>query len=213
VRGYNKNLTYKKFKTKESDVDIIVLTRDELFTLYDCDLAQNAKLSNIRDVFCFACFTGQRYSDISKIRREDISGKIWYIRNQKTNSVIKIPLNQFAVAILEKYKEFSKPLPVISNQKSNEFVKEICKYAGLDRECRISRFKSGYRIDEYFPLYELVTTHTARRTFITLSLEKGIIYEVIMKISGHTDYKSLKKYIKISEKVVENEMARVWETR
>lgn len=181
--------------------------------MYDLDLTTLPKLNNIRDVFCFACFTGQLFSDIFNIRREDIKGNFWHLRTQKTNDIIKLPLNDFAVAILEKYKDSPKPLPVISNQKSNEFVKELFKFAGLDRECRNTTFRGGKRNDEYPPLYKIVTTHTARRTFITLSLEKNMVHETVMKISGHKDYKTLKKYIKISEKSVEVEMDKGWKTR
>jgi integrase len=210
-RGYNKKLDYKKFRTKEMEDDPIVLTRDELITLYNLDLTSHSKLNNIRDVFCFACLTGQRFSDIFNIRREDINGNYWQLRTQKTNDFIKLPLNEFALGILEKHKESPKALPVITNQKSNEFVKELCQFAGLDRKCRITTFKGGQRIDEYFPLYELVTTHTARRTFITISLEKGMVHEAIMAMSGHKDYKTFKKYVNITEKVVAFEMGRTWD--
>jgi integrase len=104
-------------------------------------------------------------------------------------------------------------LPVITNQKSNEFVKELCQFAGLDRKCRITTFKGGQRIDEYFPLHELVTTHTARRTFITISLEKGMPQDAIREITGHRDHRSMQVYIKFSEKVVEDVMEMVWNTR
>ncbi|MBS3999172.1 MAG: site-specific integrase [Desulfobulbaceae bacterium] len=210
-RGYNKKLEYKKFKTKTIEDSPIVLTRDELITLYDIDLKSNTKLDNVRDIFCFACFTGQRFSDIFKIRREDINGNYWQLRTQKTNDIIKLPLNEFALAILEKHKNEPKPLPVITNQKSNKFVKELFQFAGLDRKCRITTIKGGQRDDEYLPLYELVTTHTARRTFITISLEKGMVHEAIMAMSGHKDYKTFKKYVNITEKVVAFEMGRTWD--
>jgi integrase len=211
-RGYNKKLEYKKFKTKEIENTIIVLTRGELSTLYDLDLKSNTKLDHARDVFCFACFTGQRFSDIFNIRREDVNGNYWQLRTQKTNDFIKLPLNKFALAILEKHKESPKALPVITNQKSNELVKELCKFAGLDRKCRISTFKGGERIDEYLPLHELVTTHTARRTFITICIEKGMVHEAIMVMSGHTDYKTFKKYVNVTEEIVAFEMGRTWDT-
>jgi len=62
----------------------------------------------------------------------------------------------------------------------------------------------------FFSLYELISTHTARRTFVTLSLEKGMRPEVVMEITGHKDYKTMKKHIKITSKVKHNEIKNVW---
>jgi integrase len=82
-RAYNKKLDYKKFRTKEIEKDIIALTAEELFTLYNLDLKSKLKWDNIRDVFCFGCFTGQRFSDLFNIRREDINGNYWQFRTKK----------------------------------------------------------------------------------------------------------------------------------
>lgn len=76
----------------------------------------------------------------------------------------------------------------------------------------IHRYRGAERIDSKIPKYELITTHTARRTFITLSLEKGIRPEVVMSITGHKDYKTFKAYIKITDTVKKEELLKAWIT-
>jgi integrase len=208
-RGFNKNLDYRKFKTKETETEIIYLTDEELNTLLDFDL-NNERLANLRDVFCFACFTGQRFSDVSRIRPEDIKNGFWHLRTKKTRDLIQIPLSRQAKEVLSKYFDSDLKLPVISNQKSNTYLKELCKKAGINDIVYKVRYRGAKRLEEAHPKYELITTHTARRTFVTLSLEKGMRPETVMKITGHKDYKTMKKYIKITEKVVKQELERAW---
>jgi integrase len=208
-REYNKNLDYRKFKTKEEETDIVYLTEDELMKLKSIQIKNN-RLANLRDVFCFACFTGQRFSDVSEIKPEDVKNGFWHLRVQKTKSILKIPLSKPASEILRKYFDNGIPLPVISNQKSNEYLKELCKFAEIDDPIKTIRYKGSEKIETTHPKYELITTHTARRTFVTLSLEKGLRAETVMKITGHKDYKTMKRYLKITENVVKTEMERVW---
>lgn len=210
-RGYHTNIEFKRVKTKEDKVDIVYLTNDELEILNNYDLEDKVRLKNIRDVFCLACYTGARFSDISKLDiMSDLKSDIWYLRTQKTKDIIEIPLNDYALDIINRYKLIGKPLPAITNQKSNVYIKELCKLVGIDTPTKITRYKGAERIEVVKPKYELVSTHTARRTFVTLSLEKGMRPEVVMSITGHNDYKTMKKYIKITSKVKNNEMKNIW---
>jgi integrase len=208
-RGYNNNLEFRKFKTKPTEVEIVYLTENELMSLLGLEIADK-KLANLRDVFCFACFTGARFSDVSNIKPEDVKNGIWSLRTQKTRDMINIPLSKYAKAILSKYFDNNKPFPVISNQKSNAYLKELGKLAGIDDKVIKIRYQGAKRMETTHPKYELITTHTARRTFVTLSLEKGLRAETVMKITGHKDYKTMKRYLKITENVVKSEMERVW---
>jgi integrase len=209
-RKFHSNTDFKEFKTRTNKTDIIYLTEPELLTLLSLDLTKNSTYDKIRDVFCFACFTGQRFSDVANIKREDLKNDIWHLRVKKTKDVLKIPINQFARLILDKYKDYSKPLPTISNQKANQYIKEICQLAGFDDLVSIVKYSGSHKIEQSYNKYDLVTTHTARRTFVTLSLEKGMRIETLMEITGHKDYKTLKKYIKITNQVKQNEMNKVW---
>lgn len=209
-RKVNNNLEFMKFKSKNEKTDIIYLTENELNALMELDLKDRPALMKVRDVFCFACFTGQRFSDVSNIKRNDIKGKFWHLRVTKTRDILKIPLNDFAIDILNRYADQERPLPIISSQKTNQHLKEICKLAGIDEIISIVKYRGAEQIENTLPKYELVTTHTARRTFVTLSLEKGMRPETLMEITGHKDYKTFKKYIKITSTVKQTEMNKIW---
>lgn len=209
-RKVNTNLEFMKFKTRAEKTDIVYLTADELMKIYRMDFSARKNLEKTRDVFCFACFTGARFSDVVNLKREDIKGDFWYLRVKKTRDILKIPLNKFAKEILNKYKHETSPLPILSNQKINKYLKEICKIAEIDDKITIVRYRGAQAIENVFPKYELITTHTARRTFVTLSLEKGMRPEVVMEITGHKDYKTFKKYIRITSNAKLIEINKVW---
>ncbi len=206
---YTNNFSYKSFRRKSEANEVIYLTEDELMTLYNFDFNED-RLNRVRDLFIFQCFTGVRYSDLKNISREDIYNATWKVRTQKTHQIIEIPLNAYAISVLEKYSENVKPLPVISNQKMNDYLKEICKQAGIDDLVKIIKYKGSERIENLYKKYEVVGTHTARRTFISLSLQKGMKPDVIMAITGHSSYKMMQKYLKIADQHKREEMDKTW---
>lgn len=173
--------------------------------------AENQKaLDRIRDVFCFCCFTSLRYSDVAKLSRADIRGTFISIVTQKTTDGLRIELNKYSKSILDKYKDIHFPndraLPVISNVKMNVHLKDLGEIIGMDQLQRIVYFKGNERIEEVYKKYELLTTHCGRRTFIVNALFLGIPAEVVMRWTGHSDYKAMKPYIKIVDLLKEQEM-------
>ena len=208
-RGYNLNIAYQKFKAKEKDTDIIYLTEQELFNLYYLDLSENTKLSKVRDTFCFGCFTGLRYSDIQKVQKVNLRNEELHLVSDKTTERMIVPLNEYALTILER-NNYS--LPVISNQKTNEFLKELGEYAEIYEPIILTKFRGAEEIQITKLKYEFLTSHTARRTFVTLSLEKGMRPEIVMNITGHKVYATFKKYIKLTSKATLNEMKNIWNT-
>jgi len=230
--GYNTNLAFKKFKVYKEDIEIIYLTETELLKLYNLDIpAELFKeqtnnqateinpnkisaeiLSNVRDAFCFACFTGLRYSDISNLKPDQIKSDHLLVRTEKTKDMLIIPLINYARQILIKHStDGVNSLPhIIYNQLMNVYVKEVCKLAGIDEMTRTVSYSGSKKTESLRPKYKLITFHSARRTFVTLSLEKGMRAEVVMQISGHKDYRTFKKYIKITDKVKTEELNRIW---
>jgi len=210
-RKIHSNTEFHKFKLKTVPTDIVYLTPNELEKLYSYDFSNNLAYERVRDVFCFACYTGQRFSDVSNFKFIDIENNIWNLRTQKTKEINKIPLIDNAVNIIQKYEQqgLSK-LPTICNQKTNFYLKEICKIAGINDKINIVSYKGTERLETEKYKYELITTHTARRTFVTLSLEKGMRQEIVMKVTGHNDLKSFKKYLKIADSVKFSEMLNIW---
>ncbi len=178
-------------------------------TLYNLQI-EDERLKRVRDLFVFQCFTGVRYSDIQNISREDLIGSTWRVRTQKTHQLIEIPLNSYALSILAKYSDYPQPLPVISNQKMNAYLKELCENAKIDEPVKVVKYQGNQRIETTHKKYEIIGTHTARRTFISLSLQKGMKPDVIMAITGHTTYRMMQRYLKIADEHKREEMDKTW---
>lgn len=204
AREYNVPPAYKGFspRLKDAERTVVFLEWDELMTLYEFELP--SYLSRVRDVFCFCCFTSLRYSDVSNLKRSHVSRSHIEIVTKKTNDRLRIELNDRARAILDRYKdeEFHDDLalPIISHQKTNVYLKTIGKLVGLDTPVTLTYFKANVRHDETYPKYELLSMHAGRRTFICNALMFGIPPEIVMKWTGHSDYKAMKPYIGIADK-------------
>lgn len=204
----------RKFKVLREEPDVIHLTEEELLAIYHCkNLTQEQEWA--KDNFCFSCFTGLRYSDNIKVDRSHIKDNMIEIRTTKTKKAIFIPLNPFAKEIIKKYDNpnSNRPLPpVMHNVTANALLKEIAKAAGLNEQVRLERFSGSRRIVEYKTKWQLVCTHTARRTFITLSIEKGMQSEVIMDVTGISSHKIFKRYLNITNKTRFVQMHDAWGT-
>lgn len=201
---------YKDFTIKKENLEVIALTNEEFETLFYLDLTNNKKLSQVRDIFCFACSTGLRYSDLYQLKRENIKADEIRITVKKTKEPLSIPLTPYSKAILAKYEAQLQPLPMISNQKLNDYVKELCQLAGITEEVEIVRFRGIKREAITYPKYNLIGVHTGRKTFATLSLEKGMSAEEVMAITGHRDYKSFQRYVKVTEQRKKTVMLKAW---
>jgi len=210
------------FKTVKKPV--IFLTKEELDKLYNLEIPasgtvlklktyegveyektvmDSAAMSKARDLFCFCAFTSLRYSDVVEVRKTDIQNGVMTITTQKTHDRLPIVLHKNALAILEKYKDEDfkngKALPYITNQQMNRALKDLGEICGFNTPYTITCYRNGTRYDEVYPKYELIGTHTGRKTFICFALSNGVPPDVVMKFTGHCDYKSMKPYIDITE--------------
>ena len=207
-KGYNSNMAYKSFKPtlKTTQKKVIYLTKEEIARVRNLNLSEaQAYLDPVRDVFLFCCFSGLRHSDANNLRRSDIKSDHIEVTTVKTADSISVELNDVTKAILEKYKDApfneNKALPNYTNQAMNRDVKELCRLAGINEEIRITTYKGNVRTDEIHPKWELVGTHTGRRTFIVNALSLGISPNIVMKWTGHSDYSSMKPYIDIVDDI------------
>ena len=214
-KGLHQNNAYDSYKPKlkSTQKKIIFLTWEELNKLREFEIpAAKQALDRVRDVFLFQCFTGLRYSDVFNLRRSDIKGDHIEVTTVKTSDSLIIELNNHSKAILDKYKdvvfEDDKVLPVITNQKMNDYLKELAKLAGIDEPVRQTYYRGNERIDEVTPKYALLGTHAGRRTFICNALALGIPPQVVMKWTGHSDYKAMKPYIDIADDIKANAMSK-----
>lgn len=228
VKGYNKETAFKSFspKLKATEKKIVFLDWEELMKVYTYDFPEAGEtiklkdiggkeyekcvrlakttLEHVRDVFCFCCFTSLRYSDVANLKRSNVFPGYIQITTVKTADTLKIELNKYSAAILEKYKDTTFPhdkvLPVMSNQRMNEYLKEMAEIIGFNEPVTVTYYKGNQRIDKIYPKWNQIGTHTGRRTFICNALMLGIAPQIVMKWTGHSDYKAMKPYIDIADK-------------
>ncbi len=200
-RGLHSNLDFrsKRFSKPSEETNAIYLNEAELKAIFDFDFSDNEKLDRVRDLFIIASYTGLRYSDLSSLTTNNINegNDTINVKTRKTGQMVVLPIHTFIRQILRKYNnEFPK---AISNQKFNDYIKEVVKKVGVDEEIPVQRKKRDLCYVEKIPKYELITSHTARRSFATNAYLADIPAISIMKITGHKTEAAFMKYIKISE--------------
>lgn len=207
-KGYCNCGDYQSFdpKLKTTPKKVIFLDEHELEQLETYEIPENKKyLERVRDVFLFCCYSSLRYSDVYNLKRSDIQNNKMLITTIKTHDDLAIELNKTTTALLKKYADCdfpdNKALPVITNQKMNDYLKELCELAGIDTPISEVFYKGGVRHEITTPKYALMSTHAGRRTFICKALSMNIPPEVVMKWTGHCDYKAMKPYIAVADKV------------
>ncbi len=210
-KDYHKNRNFEDFKAPEHDIDIVYLTFDELMKLYNHEF-ENERLSHVRDFYCMGCFTGLRFSDLSKLHLANISEDHIILSVQKTktqNHAIK--LSKYAKEVLAKYKgTIYEPLPSISSQKFNDYIKECCEKAEIDKPTTINWFVGVKKVSKTVPKFKLISSHTARKTFITNSLLLGMEPKAIKKIANIKRDSVLDKYMKVTEAFTDDQMDKAW---
>lgn len=197
----------KKCAAVMEDIDNCYLDEKELQALADLDLADNPHLDRVRDQFLLLAWTGCRYSDLGKLTRKYIVNEdgedCFKLEQQKTGAKVVIPILPPIVPILEKY-DYQPPKP-ISNQRFNDYIKEVARMAGLDEDVATTHtqqkkgeFVPG-RVETRRAKWQAVTAHSARRSFATNLYKRGFPTLAIMNLTGHRTEKSFLSYIKISE--------------
>lgn len=208
-RGINTNIKFKsnRFRVISEEAETIYLNEKELQQIYNLDLSDNSRLEKVRDLFLIGCWTGLRFSDWCKVSADKIKGNVIQIEQQKTSNKVAIPIHDIVKEILNKNKGV---LPKnISNQKFNEYIKEIAKKAEITSIEHKAITKGGKRISLKYKKWELVSSHTARRSFATNLYNQGLDTLTIMSITGHKTSQAFLKYIKVTpeehaEKVIEH---------
>ena len=220
-------------KFKIIDNEVVFHTWEELLRLYNFDVPKDgteiqlkdvygktyrkvvqnrSSLIKTRDLFCFCAFTGLRYSDMAALKRTDLTEDTINVITEKTDCSLKVPFNAYSRTIIEKYEDENYPgnlaLPVISNQKMNEYLKDLCEICGFNSPIKYSYYKNNVRYDEVYPKWAVLGTHGGRRTFICAALEMGIPTTVIRKITGHANEIAMRPYIAITDKTKMDAMNR-----
>lgn len=208
--GYHVNNAYKNFKhsLKTPEKQVIFLDWNELMRVYNHDFSDNKFMEKVRDGFCLCCFTSLRYSDLANLKKTNVFDDHIIITTVKTSNTIRIDLNKYSKAIVDKYKDWDseKVLPVTDLTRMNLCLKEICKICKIDTPINITTFVGNKRYDKVMKKWELISSHCGRRTFICNALSMGIAPNIVMKWTGHSDYKSMKPYIDIADNMRKNAM-------
>ena len=195
----NNAYLHRKFKkTKPYQSHHVYLTDDELTKIFELDLSNNPKLDQARDLFLIGAYTGLRVSDFNNLTPENIishqGNDLLRVNTQKTDKEVYIPLRDEVKAIFKKHG--NQPPKRMPDQHINLKIKDVCENAGIDDILHIDQIKGGKKISLKKFKYDLVKTHTARRSFCTNAYLSGINTLDIMNISGHTSEKTFLNYIK-----------------
>lgn len=198
--GLNKNTAYKsrKISVGKTETDNVYLNVVDLKKLVDLDLSSRPALERVRDLFTIAAYTGLRFSDFSTLKPENIQilgeKRTFNVLTQKTKDRLVIPIHPLVEEVLEKY-SYHLPEP-ISNQKMNDALKLICKQAELNATFTKRHYRGGKVVEEIYLKWQLVSSHTGRRTFATNAYIAGVPMLSIMRITGHKKPETFLKYIK-----------------
>ena len=204
AEGYHNNMKClsRQFRAKRKDVDNIYLTKEELTAMMEADISHLTKLHEVaRDIFMVGVYTAQRVSDYNNIAPENIivrpdGSTIIRVRQKKTGAWVSIPVKDELKQILKKY---DYRLPHVSEQAINLYIKEVAKAAGIDEQVTVESTAGGRVTLQMRPKYELVQSHTARRTGATLMYLAGMDVFNICMMTGHSSIAMLKKYIKADD--------------
>jgi len=221
TRGYAVNPAYKsvEFKAQVLDIDAIYLTQAEVeaiekvdLSTYHPDSGQENQIELARDIFMIGIWTAQRVSDYNNIGKHNIKSfeidgheqLMVSIHQKKTGRFVEIPCSSKLQAILEKYPD---GIPHISEQWINKYIKILGKMAGIDEMIEIKESRGGKIVTALYPKYNLICSHTARRTGATLMYLAGIPIYDIMKVTGHRSLDTLEKYIRADKLDVARNLA------
>lgn len=203
-RKFNNNPTYKEFKNideankkrKKRKNDIVTLTVQELKQLYNHEFETGSTLDRVRDLFCFGCYTGQRWGDIERFDKVELHGDVWNFVSNKTKEEITVDLIGYAAPAMDILKKYDYELPKISLTKFNLYIKNAAEAAKINTPTTLTRYVGPKEVKVTKPKYKWIGSHCARRTCVSILLNVyNLPVTAVLEITGHSDLKTLQKYI------------------
>lgn len=194
-RGYHRNDVYKDFSIRHTKTVYPYLSVEELDKIYNKDMGHD-HLENAKILLLKGCYSGQRYSDWHKVKKDNLikigDHEYYRISNKKTRDVVHI-------LAFDKLKHLvNMESRNISLQKFNVYVKDVCEIAEIDQPFVKPTYQGNVMREEQFQKFQLVTSHIARRSFVCNSILAGVPHETIMKVGGWKSEKSFRKYVQLS---------------
>lgn len=198
--NYVKHFTWDSLKSNGNEVDTVYTDFNEIQMLYDYPLIKENEIK-IRDKYVINCFLGFRHSDLNRLephlfRKVQIKGVDYLVysgRSQKTGELLEFPVPPIAAVLLEKY---SFRIPKYSSKEFNEVIKTVAEKAGLSQLVRVRETRGGNTTVSDIPKYQLICSHTGRRSFCTNFYVEGMSTTIIMSVSGHKTEKEFMRYVK-----------------
>lgn len=214
-KGYYPSEAFRDFRPKFRGQDlrpVIFHTWEELMRLWEWQPeTEPVLMEQVRDIFCFCCFTSLRFSDVMNLCWPDVGPESFKLTTVKTAEPLEIQLNRWSSELLWRYVDAGLPdervFPLISNQVFNRNLHDLCHICEIDEPVHVTWYRGSERFDEVHPKWELVSSHCGRRTFICNALAMGISPTVVMQWTGHEDYKAMRPYIAVSQDTKAEAMA------
>ena len=206
-QGLIKDETYKSYRSKSTEVDNIYLTEDEISRLYALDIPtlkskglidSKSSMEETRDLFVIGCWTGLRQSDLNHLEKAlfNVEAETITVVTEKTTEKVTIPMHRYIKELYTKYEgKFPK---MCYKSRFNEHLKELGRLAEINDEVIIKENRGGKVTSIKYKKYQLIKSHTARRSFATNLYLKGAPTISIMKLTGHTTEANFMKYIKVT---------------
>ena len=192
---YHTNLEYQDFKTRREDPDTVYLTKEEVDRLWEYEPKGELE-RKARDLFLLGVYSCARFSDYSRLSSDMVRDGVVRFTQVKTSASVMVPASTRLLSILERN---GGSAPHLAQQHLNESIKNVCKAVKIDEPIEITTSDGLRRTRQIKRKYELVTSHTARRTGITLLYMTGIPLQQVMLISGHKDEDSIRHYLRLTK--------------
>lgn len=191
---------------------VIYLTEQELMKLFHAPLEHKAD-RRVRDFFCFCCFTGLRHSDAMSLQRTNVCEGMISLVSHKDTDNLHIELNNYSSAILKRVelteaeRACGYVLPHVSLADCNVNIRRIARHCDISVPLKTTHYAGGKRVEEEHEKWELISTHTGRKTFICMALSHNISPNIVMKWTGHSNYEAMRPYIDIIDDAKRSAMA------
>lgn len=192
---YHSNLEFRDFKARREDPDTVYLTKDEVDRLWEYEPKFELE-RKARDLFLLGVYSCARFSDYSRLSMDMIRDGVIRFNQVKTSASVLVPASPRLLLLLERN---GGEAPHLAHQHLNEWIKRVCQSVGIDDIVEITKSVGAGRKTERKRKYELVSSHTARRTGITLLYMTGVPLQQVMLISGHKDEDSIRHYLRLTK--------------
>lgn len=209
-RIYSGNALEYKLKLKKLKQPIVFLTHDELMAFYGYQPKKDTE-RKVQMAYLFCAFTGLRFSDMKALTWSNVGDGYIEFVTKKTSDLLRVELNKYSMAIMDwarsrRQADCDKVFQTHTIWYHEKLLHRMFKDLGFNDPCTYSYYKGNQRVQETREKWELLSTHTARKTFVVNAVTLGIPVEIIMKWTGHKNMKNMDPYLKIVDEIKRSQM-------